>query len=91
MCPLAGAINSGRYLLMSCDVSPGKVAKNPRLMTWVHVRGLGLQQDKWRYCARSFLVHILYTLDATGMVDGSGLGSHVGSMWVSQRPDGWFL
>ena len=36
----------GRYLLISWGVSPGKVAKNPRSMAWIHVQGMGLQHAK---------------------------------------------
>ena len=77
MCPLAVAINFGKYLLMSCDMSPGEVAKNPRSMAWSMYRGWDSSRLNG-YCDRSFLVRILYTLDATGMVEGSGLGAHLG-------------
>jgi len=62
--PFAVSIDGGRCFEINEGVSPGKVAKKPFLTAAFQVLGLGLQQARCRYFARSGFVLRLYTFAA---------------------------
>ena len=70
--------------------SPGKVVKKTSSTACFHVLGLGLQHARCRYIARSFFVHMVYTLDAWSTVCWCCGALADGSIGVSQSPEGWF-
>ena len=90
-CPLEVLVDCGRCLVMREGKSPGKVAKKTSLTACFHVLGLGLQHARCRYFARSFFVHMVYTLDdwSPGCCWCCGALAD-GFIGVSQSPEGWF-